>query len=427
MFPRLSWLIAIATLFIFSCNESKFRGEQNRRTKQVDPALDVSENQDRTNNPVPGGTKPDGSDPSFNEPNSPLQNIRREVLTFRCHGDGDASTGEIEFTGKPEERIHAMVKGEFCPASTEKINVLFIVDFSASMGRWRKTDADNWREGNDVQQNGTCGRLKAAQAIMNKFDQQLVANNRINVGTIAFAGDIVADYSDTNLQSAQNYQAQLTSERYCRFVAQSTAPAAQAPGAIAPQSSRFGRSAINGHTNYQAAFDKARGMLAGVKGRSVVYFISDGAPTLPSQNAIEAGDAAGKTLRDTVGNMTVNALMLGAQNAGAEDVLKKVTGSNRIVYAQNAAQLDEKILTFPEASIDEGTVAARMNVAPYPERALGVADIKKTNKKIWTYLTQPFVLLGQPGETTDNKLTVTAKGQDGSTMTSVITIRYTQE
>lgn len=427
MLSRPLWLVLVALSLFVSCKETKFRGENNERSTEIDPALDVSENQDRQNNPVPGGTKPDGSDPSFNDPDSPLRNIRKEILTFRCNGEGDASKGEITFSSKSNERIHAMVKGEFCPASTEKLNVVFVVDFSASMGKWRKTDQDAWREGNDLLKDGTCGRLKAAQAIMNKFDKNLIDQGRVNIGTVAFAGNIVEDYSDRQLANASSYGTNLTSDNYCRFVAQSGDQQAQAPGAITPSRGFLGRGTLDGHTNYQAAFDRARGMLANATGRTVVYFISDGAPTIPGNDPIKAGIDAGKSLRDSVGNITVNALMLGQQNSDAENVLKQVTGSNRIIYAQNADQLDEKILMFPEPTIDENTVAAQMFVQPYPERQLGVADIRKTNAKVWTYLTQPFVLLGQPGQTTDNRLTVTAKGQDGSTMTSVITIKYTQE
>lgn len=411
-----------------SCSEAKFNGEASEGALAVDPALDVSENQDRSNNPVPGGTLPNGQDPDLKDPSSPINNARKEVMTFRCDGERDASIGEIAFTGKPDERIHAQIRGEFCPSATQKLNVLFIVDFSASMGKWRKTTKDKWVDGNDLQADGSCGRLKAAEAVMKKLDANLLKGDRIQMATIAFAGDIVdkGKYTDKAFVNANDYKFNLTPERFCKFVAQSNETEAQATGAIAPSNGFVGLGQLNGHTNYQAAFDRASNLLAGVDGRTVVYFISDGAPTLPEVSTIEASTVAGEKMRSASGNITVNALMLGAKNAEAENVLKKVTGSNRIVYAANANELDDKILSFPEATIDTNTVMANLEVKPYPSKELGILNVARTHKAIWTYHTQPFVLLGRPGETVDNVLKVSAKGQDGSVMTSVITVKYTQ-
>jgi len=419
--------------FLASCANADFRGDNTFRgaTLPIDPAVDVSENQDRTNNPRPGGSNPDGTDQNPNDPANPIYHPVKEVLNFKCAPGQDASIATIDYTGDADKRVHAQIQGEFCPQSMGKLNIVVVVDFSSSMGRHYVT-SDNLREGFDpIDENGSCGRLRAIDTIYKKIQASTKPGDQVNIGLVAFAGGVLRNYSTASLISDREFAGMINRDSLCSYVAQSS-QFANDPGAVSGRQGLFGGN-VDPSTNYQAAFDRTRELLAGQNGRNVVYFISDGEPTSPFANPVEAGIQAGERLRTEIANLTVNGLLLGEPGQEAFEVLRKVTGStgsdSRVVYAKNAAELETKILTFPEAVIDETSGVGRVFVEPYPEKALGLAYLRAlpgAAQPTWEFRTQPLVLLGRPGETVDNRVVVEAKGVDGSTHSAIITVRYTQ-
>ena len=171
-------------------------------------------------------------------------------------------------------------------------------------------------------------------------------------------------------------------------------------------------------------------MLKGEAGRKVVYFITDGEPTSGGADPIAASVQAGEELRREIDNLSFNGLLLGEQDAEAESVLKQVTGSeDRFRYASDADQLASEILQFPDASIRSATGDATIEVVGNPVKDLGLMTMAKDNSRemVWVYMTQPFLLAGLPGQVVDNVVTVTALGQDGSTHSQTVRIRYRQK
>ncbi len=448
---RVSNLIPLFLLIhvaLAACNEARFSGGGRSRGAATDPSHGQPHNPDGTptnndpsNNPGGGNTPsgqtntpvdvtlvPPGSNNPGNgtNPNMPKPGIGGGVTNkqfdVRCSQGQDSAIAALELAAPRTQRVEAQIQGEFCPNSTNKLSVLFLVDFSASMGKHKFSGDGKIYDGNDPlnEQTGSCGRLSAAKAVIAKLESMATAGDDIQVSIIPFAGSVVNERI-VSFRSLSAFKNALNKDNLCRYVAQGSAY--YTPGYINPSS--VGASSS---TNYGAAFLAAENALIGRNGQKVVYFISDGEPTSPSNDPVGAGIRAGKNLRDRTTNLTVNGLLLKTRTASAVDVLNQVTGSPaRVKHADQASQLADKILEFGAAAIDERFGSAKIYAHPYPEQFLGLISMKKTSGQVWTYLTQPFVLVGIPGKAVENRVTVYAKGTDGSVHSSIVTIRYTQQ
>jgi hypothetical protein len=330
----------------------------------------------------------------------------------------------------PQAKVHAKVKGRFCPQAKNKLTVLFVVDYSGSMGRHVPVQGQAEIPGNDPQIAGSCGRLRAAQAIITKIRAEKVPTDSVEIGMVPFAGGIITNkiISITDLAS---FEALVSKDTFCQYVVQGSSFGYDPvnPGGIEGPAGFLGLGRVDSSTNYTAAFTAAQSMLQGVYGRKVTYFISDGQPTSGGADPVQAGITAGRMLRDSVDNLVLNGLLLGQTGPEALNVLAQVAGSpERVRRADNADELAKEILEFPEASIDEQSGRATLTVAPYPAADLGLRYLSKDSNSpgVWVYETQPFVLLGKPGQVTLNEVLVTAKGSDGSTHSAKVVIRYRQ-
>lgn len=349
--------------------------------------------------------------------------------------DGKPVGGKVEkpdYPGKPTEevpeaaKVTATVKGKFCPKSNAQLNVLFVVDHSGSMGRHIPGLGQPEVAGNDPQVDGSCGRLRAAQAIMAKLTADAKAGDDIRIGMVPFAGGIIPNRV-IQLSSKTDFEAKVTKDVFCSYVVQDLSFGLDPtnPGGIDGS-----LSSIDASTNYTAAFSAAESMLTAAYGRKVVYFISDGEPTSGALDPVLGGIAAGESLRKHVDNLTLNGLLLGSIGTSARGVLEAVAGSpDRVRDADKADELAEAILQFADASIDESTGKAWLSVLPYPKAELGLKYLSPdpTAPGVWIWETQPFILLGQKGEEVENVVTVTAQGKDGSTHQSEVKIYYRQK
>jgi hypothetical protein len=320
----------------------------------------------------------------------------------------------------PSSKVAMTIKGKFCPETKNRLTVLFVVDFSGSMGHHLQTPSNRESLGNDPLTAGSCGRLRAAQALLNKIKSEKAAQDEVMVGMVPFAGGILTERL-ISLRSLEEFAATATVDNLCSFVVQEARQVGRPdyPGGVTSPG-------VDASTNYRAAFTAAQSLLQGVYGKKQLYFVSDGEPTSGGQDPIAAGVTAGESLRQTVDNITMNALILGNVPT-AQTVLERVVGSaERVKTADTADQLAEKILDFPPPSIDESTGRATLAVLPYNPADLGLQSLVRdpASRAIWTWETQPFYLVGKPGEEVINEVVVTAQGRDGSTYKSQVRVRY---
>ncbi len=336
----------------------------------------------------------------------------------------------------PEKAKVAMtVRGKFCPVAQANLSLLFVVDMSGSMGLHKDPLSGQMSNGNDPQVNGSCGRLRAAEAIINKVSSSLKEGDKVTVGMIPFAGGVLSNRI-IDFKSISEFKALINKDSFCQYVVQHPSVGLDPvnPGGINGWSS-----GVDTSTNYRAALTATESLLSRVYGRKVVYFISDGQPTSggplslnprdPFQGSVAAGLEAGKSLRDNVKNLEVNTLLLGNPGDKAKDVLTQIAGSpERFRNADTAQDLAAQITQFPVGQIDPATAKAMLTVAPYPAADLGLAFFKEDPAQagVWLYETKPFYLLGKVGEETLNEVKVSAKGQDGSTHEAVVRINYRQ-
>lgn len=449
---RSAALIALVSITIH-CGKENFHGQTREgatilppsvngggpNDKPVDPS-DGSKNPNDPTVPSSGGNIPGGNP---NNPNSGGDGINQtdgqgveKLFELTCDTGEDGSRPLVDFAEKRDVKIVARVKGEFCPKAQRILNVMFIVDWSGSMGRHKKPGTGLEVAGNDPQIGGTCGRLKGAQQVINAIKAQQKPTDQVFITMMPFAGGAIAKRAVKPVALPQ-FESQMNAQTFCSYVVQDSSYGyhPQNPGGIDGAAEAMvdldqGYSA----TNYKAAFDSSAAILKGAGGRKVVYFISDGEPTAGGSRLVsseKAGIAAAKRFRDQVDNLTFNALLLGHDGAGAEKLLQEVAGSAaRVRLAEDAQALATQILQFPDSvAIDENSGSAQVRVAPFASKALGLKYLKKDaiRDARWVFETQPFILLGVPGLPINNEVTVKATGNDGSTHQSFITIRYTQK
>ena len=465
----LAIMLTISGSFL-ACNQAKFsadgrsKGAENSKKTEPTQVPDQGTTGPNTNlNPNPSDPKDPGANPAGNSPSTPNISITdpanppsgsantpvdvaknppvpgtpsntvlpkpgtseapvlKEVRVV-CSTGYDSSVATIDYRAPKSQKVSMQVRGEFCPQSTEKLSVLLAVDYSASMGKHIFDKTNTVSDGSDPLVNGSCGRLRAVQAIVKKLKDSAKGSDAISVAILPFASKALTSAGTKSafiaLSSIDSY---VNQENFCRYISQGAEY--NTPGALSQ-----GETGSAPGTNYADVFAKSQSILSRVSGQKLMYFISDGEPTEPTASPVESAVQAGTLLRSSISNLTMNSLLLKSRDASAIDILNRVTGSaDRVKLAENADQLAAMIVDFKPAAIDERFGNANIYAAPYPEQALNLVSISKTSEKVWSYLTQPFLLQGIQGQMVQNRVTVLAKGTDGSQHSSVITIRYTQD
>jgi hypothetical protein len=329
------------------------------------------------------------------------------------HGDKEVTAAcnanpTIDVSGTAPYSV--TVKGSFCDVPTQTTagapTVMFLIDVSGSMAQ------------NDPPQDGTCGRLAAAQAILNSVGSA----NGANLGYVSFA-DYVEDTQQPITWSS--FQQKLDAKTFC--------------------------SMKGGATNYQAALDRAGEMLKFASGPKVIYFISDGLPTRAGENPSnpvtdglvgsilietiqKAGLLAASALRNDFKDLSFFAIYLDggdgratAEGDGiigdAKDYLAAITGSPEAVRLVSRAQdLAEVIMSFkPPLKPATTTAAATPPVlATAGGKPVPVQSVKADGGQI-DYVTAPIVL-DQAG---DQKLIVDVVMPDGTKKSQSVDLRFT--
>ncbi len=303
-----------------------------------------------------------------------------------------------------------VVDGEFCgvPGKTEtgKLTAFFILDFSGSMQQ------------NDPIVAGSCGRLKAAQAIVSKLESSLKDGVELSAGLLQFGDRALPPFNPEDLDS---FKSHLTEAKFCENT----------------------RSA----TNYQAAFEAAKEVLAKVDGQKVIYFISDGMPTVSANSngtvftgqidtvVYEDGVKAAASLRE-LKDMTLNAVYLGANQGldGApasfvpETYLEQITGDKKNVkLANNADALAAEIVKFetPDVSeLDTASVKGEVSAEGFTTRSFAVKNLVKdpTKAGVWTFSTDAVELFASNTKAVANKIKISIKGSDGKVYDALATV-----
>ncbi len=316
------------------------------------------------------------------------------------------------------------VEGEFCgevKAGGKSLTIALVIDGSGSMDR------------NDKFQANTCGRWKAGKALIEKLSELSTTENiSIKTGMVTFGTVARSTVALTNIA---DFSAQMTAAEFCIQTL--------------------------GTTNYEDAFIKTKDLLKSTEGAKIIYFISDGLPSVsnawpprtgggapgaiqPADMRIpfDAGAKAAKDLRETVPDLTINAVFLGV---GGEDqqvatslgidlqkYLADLVGApERVKVVNDAGGLASEIAKFkvPEAK-DLGTsdVAAVLAAPGFPDKPVSILEVVKASEDgVWRFKTAPFELYGKSKDTVVNSLTVKAEAVTGTPLEAQAVINFKQD
>lgn len=324
-----------------------------------------------------------------------------------CIGDQSNSSLTTDFSGPINSTIR--LEGEFCklnatPGQGSDLSVIFVLDFSGSM-RTNDPSPDS------------CGRLQAAQAIATRLEQKtpVGAQASLKFGMVGFDSVAAPKIQITTLAA---FKAQLTAQNFCGFT-------------------------TGGATNYADAFKQTQSFLSAAQGTKVVYFISDGMPTMGSSgiggDPHGEGQSAAEALRSSIASLTLNAIFLGASTTDPlsdpsqdpKTYLEKITGSaDRVRLVTNADQVADQITTFVDPvvpTLETTSALGQLVSGTGASKAVSVKSLIPSTTKpgIWQFVTEPFPLYATPGTVTNNVVTLSVKASDGSQKQSIVTIRFT--
>ena len=206
----------------------------------------------------------------------------------------------------------------------------------------------------------------------------------------------------------------------------------------------------NGGTNYEAAFNEAKSLLKGKSGTNIIYFITDGAPSVTSSSSYDGGNdwsggqSAGRTamnnLKDAVSDLTVNAIYLvdpklstydGAPSESETyDYLVSIVGnSDNVKKASDASELVDQISNFE--TVPAGTFASAKDLSATvtvngSDSSVSIAELIHESEGVYTYKLSEVSLKGTKGSVVENVFTVTGKGSNGETSTSKVIVKFTR-
>jgi uncharacterized protein YegL len=388
-----------ALLFLVACNKPDFSAESGRgasRPPQSSPT------------PTPGGTINQGRDNSQNGTGN-NNSSGNEGL-----GSGDQNAQGYALTCRdPQPRretlnanagTNVVVKGELCPTSFGKLTILFVVDFSGSM------------EENDPRTLLpllSCGRLEAARAIVRKIEADISDKDDVRIGLVSFGNSArIAE----NIISLKDFKSNLNTFELCGHDQQAT--------------------------NYRQAFEQSRVALNGIDGNKVVYFISDGLPTMGADNAPpdnndagghhkQAGLQAMQALQQNTQNLTVNAVFLNRGQTGQAEFnyLTQLTGAaSRVRVASDAAQLADKVveLSIPRAVLQEQQAKGTVEAPGAGIKPVALTRFFKdtTREGVWLFETAPIPMTSAPGATTANTIVVSAPDRNNTNYSTSIVVNF---
>lgn len=373
-------LLSCIALFTLSCSDAKFNAS-DRKKDQSEPA--------NPKEPTPTNSTDNGDPVAY-----ALNCDRKDPLV-------------VDLKSKVNEKIK--IKGEFCPKSFGKLSVLFVVDFSGSMGAYNGLPGSD--PGSFLTQ--SCGRRKAIESIIAKIKADMRTEDDINLGLVQFGSDARIAAPLTKLANFER-----------SFVSYSSLCGSNM-----------------GATNYESAFQKARETLGTTDGNKVVFFISDGLPTAyngsdPNLSEDEVGKQKGLTaaqdLAGAVKDMTLNVVFLSGENKSvAQTYLESITGDKaKVKLAEGAGSLADKIveLSIPSVSINKETISAEL---VFGEQKKPVKIVKlepdATRKSVWVFESEEFTALGKTGSEALNQVTIKVSDNAKVQYQQRIDIKFTEE
>ncbi len=317
-----------------------------------------------------------------------------ESADLHCGSDGVYTDDDLNLEIKNDAKAKMVLQGEFCPQAPAELDLVFLVDFSLSMYNAAES------RGNDQVVDKTCGRLKAATAIIDRHVKNVADQKaKIKVGIIQFASNLIKSIPLTDIK---DLDAERTSDNFC--------------------------GGVDG-TNYKAAFEGATAMLKDDKATKVIYLISDGLPTEGGggargnfQRHLDAADLAADAMRGAVANLTFNTIFLGdpasddLKELKPKDFLVKLTGSEeRVKIAANADDLTSEILALeaPPVDLDTKSAVATLSAEGIGDTPVAFEAFAQANDKdqVWTFRTAEFKAF--PGKNKASALSVSALDKTG--------------
>jgi len=328
-------------------------------------------------NKFKGGTKQEIA-PVIEVSSTPAQpnagTIFEETNTFQagdqsissgCEGQ-KASQSVVPVTQDSGGRV--VIRGQFCPSDFKRLNVMFIIDASASIESSSK----------DETVNNQCKRLEAAKALLTQIKAGMRKGDRVRVGVVRFSTTAEVQSSLTSIEQFIGFKDNGTT--FCNR---------QAEGAL---------------TNYEAAFVKAKEALTAADGNSTVYFLTDGNPTEHDSPNTDDDAAALKSagdLKTAIKGSIINMLYLGTPSRSNLALMQNIAGNpSQVRIAADAQSLASELVkfSFPKFALKKEDVTAQLQTFGAAAMAVNIANVQVSpdNPSMFNYETEAFTPPASP-------------------------------
>lgn len=283
--------------------------------------IEVGEDEESTGSGADTGSSGDVEDPEevVRQP-SITGDANSRVLDAPCTPDSSGpQVIEVDHAGSASDSFE--VKTEWCLKGKQvgRLRVMFLVDHSGSM------------KNNDPLVDGSCGRLAAANTLLEKIKSQMAESDEVDVAAVTFGSQAKPASGFVPLDDFA--QSHVNAEVFCGALDQ---------------------------TNYQSALRVASDLVKGLADNETpvaAYLLSDGLPSQGTEQSAEdyiateqAASSAAKSFRE-LGNVTLNAIYLQTtQPAGttsAESYLAEMTGGpDKVKIVSSAQELSASVTKF---------------------------------------------------------------------------------
>lgn len=305
--------------------------------------------------------------------------------------------------GGPKTSI--VLSGKVCPPQEdifEKKTVLVLVDQSDSMRI------------NDPVVNGSCGRLKAIEALVGKIERTEKASENVYMGIVGFETGSSVLVRPTKISDLRGF---LRVNPICDY---------------------------RGFTNYESVFDTASQQLGVIDGAKDVYLVSDGLPTKANRDISRAGRdgtpeetgiSAARSLKSMPGVelfvLYLNSKLPGTSGQDPRDYLVRIAGGERdnVRIVTDAAYLVDEILKFditpaPMIAVLNPQISLRSSRGESKTVELESIIPSPGQPNVWNYVTRPVLPFSENGSEVLNTFTVALVDNNGRRFFRTVEIRF---
>ncbi|SMF43828.1 vWA domain-containing protein [Pseudobacteriovorax antillogorgiicola] len=386
-------LMLLICSYITSCSNVLRVARFSNQEDPITSPIDSEENSDDGTGEQPQDL-PFGVEQFFDAQSRSAFDCDQDDLDFQIN-----MQDQEQYAPGQEARLVVDMEGRFCSEVDHTVYVLFLVDFSESMGIHLGEDHCDLKPGYDPLHHGSCHRLKAIDRMVRKLEEQAEADVDIRIAMIPFADSVVSDFV-IDFVGIQGFKQAIKASNTCRYLINSPLipTGRENPGGLSGEADLS--EPVGFASNYSAAFMAGQNLLLDKGGRKAAILLSDGLVNAPGEEPFLASLEELDLFKQVIPGLEFASVRLGNAGAQALEVLSELSG-DRVRTAKYAEELVEGLAAFPAFAWQPDSLKIQVSLDGQEPLAFDQSVINKAEDhgEAWLFSTKP-IKLGtiEPGE-----------------------------